>query len=63
MGFSPGNFPQRGTELHWEGKGTGDIVLWDKYEAKAILWLTKEEARAALDQLALLVQMAEEGRL
>lgn len=63
MGFSPGKFTDRGDTIHWEGKGNGDIVLWDRYEARAILWMTKQEARQALDQLKLLVEMAENDAL
>jgi hypothetical protein len=63
MGFSPGEFANGHDELHWEGKGSGDIVLWGPGEMKVILWLELKEARKCLDQLSLLVTMAEEGRL
>lgn len=59
MRFSPGSFQNGPDEVHWEGKGNGDIVLWTKFESKAIIWMDKVEARKALNQLQLLVEMAE----
>lgn len=63
MGFSPGEFTSKGSLFHWEGKGNGDIVLWNENESNALLWLTTEEARTMKDQLYLLIDMAEHDEL
>ncbi len=61
MGFSPGEFydMETQTEVHWEGKGSGRIYLWSKGEAKILLNLRLPDARQALNQLQLLVDLAE----
>lgn len=63
MGFSPGEFKDRGESVHWEGKGDGRIILWNWNEFKVLLELPLEEARKASSQLALLVAMAEDDHL
>jgi len=51
MGFSPGNFHTfNGDEYHWEAKDN-EVVLWDRFEAKAILVLSHDAAVTALQQL------------
>ena len=59
MGFSPSEFEENEycETLHWEGKGNGTIILWDKHERRVILSLTEKEARKCSNQLALLVEM------
>lgn len=63
MGFSPGEFTSNGSLFHWEGKGNGDIILWDETESRALLQLTTKEARTMKDQLYLLIDMAEHNEL
>lgn len=63
MGFSPGEFTSKGSLFHWEGKGNGDIILWNENESNALLRLTTEEARTMKDQLYLLIDMAERDEL
>lgn len=66
MGFSPGEFVTADKDgaaaVHWEGRAH-QIILWDAGETKPLLRLAKSEARKALDQLSLLVDMLEEDRL
>lgn len=55
MGFSPGDFYSTNwntteAKYHWEAKDKF-MVLWDEYETNAILRLTYDEAKQALDQL------------
>lgn len=62
MGFSPGEFTSKGSLFHWEGKGNGDIILWDENESTIILRLTVEEAHTMKDQLCLLIHLSEQDR-
>lgn len=64
MGFSPGDFQDETREapLHWEGKSKA-IVLWNSDESSMLLRLNVKEARKALRQFSLLVDMLEANGL
>lgn len=61
MGFSPGEFFDRdtGEQIHWEAKANG-VCLWGPGELTRRAYLSWSDARKALDQLRLLVEMHED---
>lgn len=63
MGYSPGEFIEDdyGEVIHWEWRDK-TIVLWNHNEMKIHLTLTVPEARRCVDQLMLLVNMAENAK-
>lgn len=63
MGFSPGDFETIGNRsLHFEG-GPRGITLWNAAESEILMELDAKQARLAANQLMLLADMLDNGRL
>lgn len=59
MGYTPGDFrTTHGEDFHWELKWGPRIVLWAHDEMNQLLSLDLTNARLALQQLNLLVEMS-----